>query len=629
MSLDPAETGPAVLVASGSPLFSRALTRSLNAHGCAVTTTEHPPDVRDQLASGSVAVCLMQDSLSGKSGVELCGELSRDEATHAVPIIMFSRDAAVEATARDQGAAGFLLTPCRRDEAYEAVTACLSASAAPPPPTEATQPTPQPAPAAPEAAATVGPTRILLVDDSRVVHTHVGQILETAGHEVSHAMDGVEGLQRATDDLPDLIISDIEMPNMDGFEMCRRVKEDARTQRIPIVVLSSRGASVDMDRGFDVGANDYLTKPVDDNELLSRIEHIIGGAPDGAEKRERIVVAEDSLVQRNLIVQGLQQQGFEVIAARNGKEGLDFAVSSLPDLIITDCDMPIMDGRAFTRELRRREYLNEVPVVMLTAADSELDRTKGMHAGVNAFLSKPFVPDKIIVIAEKLIAERRLTREGQAMQRYLSDSAIAAAEAAAETIQDVRDVMHAERRFVTIYFTDIVGFTPMTESMEADALVDLLNQYFDAMTPLFQNNHGVIDKFVGDCIMGLFHGEDDDHGREESAYRAVKTGLEMTRGLEEFNVGRDPKINVRVGINSGDVIMGDIGAQLLRRDYTVIGDHVNIAARLESAAEHGTVLISESTYELVRDSAVVTQLGPIEVKGKSEPISVYRVDDLK
>jgi len=621
-------------VASGSPLFARALTRSLDASEGSVTTVEQSSSVRDELASGGVAICLLHGALPDGSGIELCASLSSDPATQGVPIVIFSRDAAVESEALEHGAAGFLAVPCPGAEARETVSAILAPSE---PAAGAPARAPQPAPEVVEAAASVpekadaaedrAAFRILLVDDSKVIHAHVGAILEEAGHAVSHAMDGVEGLQRATDDLPDLIISDIEMPNMDGFEMCRQVKEGARTQKIPIVVLSSRGASVDMDRGFDVGANDYLTKPVDDNELLSRIDHILGDVHDGVETRERIVVAEDSRVQRNLIVQGLEQQGFEVIAAQNGKEGLDFAVNSLPDLIITDCDMPVMDGRAFTREVRRRQYLNDVPVVMLTAADSDLDRTKGLHAGANAFLSKPFVPDKVVVIAEKLIAERRLKREGQAMQLYLSDSAIAAAEAAADTIQDVRDVMHAERRFVSVFFTDIVGFTPLTESMEAEDLVQLLNEYFDMMTPLFQKHHGVIDKFVGDCIMALFFGETDDD-RAESARRAVMTGLDMLHALREFNEGREKQINVRVGINSGDVIMGDIGSQLLRRDHTVIGDNVNVAARLEGAAEHGTVLISESTYDLMRDSAVVTQLGPIQVKGKAEPISVYRVDDL-
>ncbi|MEO2003424.1 MAG: response regulator, partial [Candidatus Poribacteria bacterium] len=292
--------------------------RSLGDGEFRVTTTQHPSDVRDALEAGTVSICLLQDTLPGGSGLDLCAELSSAEATRAAPILIFSRDPGLEAAAREHGAAGFLAVPCPAEVAREAVAACLMVEAAPvaavailePAPEEATVPAPE-----------TGETRILLVDDSKVVHSHVGGILKEAGYIVSHAMDGVEGLERATEDLPDLIISDIEMPNMDGFEMCRHVKEAHRTQRIPIVILSSRGASVDMDQGFDVGANDYLTKPVDDNELLSRIDHILGVIHNGVEKRERIVVAEDSRVQRNLIVQGLEDLGDRCASELPAPEG--------------------------------------------------------------------------------------------------------------------------------------------------------------------------------------------------------------------------------------------------------------------------------------------------------------------
>jgi len=105
--------------------------------------------------------------------------------------------------------------------------------------------------------------------------------------------------------------------------------------------------------------------------------------------------------------------------------------------------------------LKKRENLQDIPVLMLTASDSSQDRVKGEHAGVAAFLSKPFVPDKVIVIAEKLIGERRLLRERRAMHHYLSDSTGA-----------VSNIMRAEDTFATVFFTDIVGFTPLTERLE-------------------------------------------------------------------------------------------------------------------------------------------------------------------
>ncbi len=165
----------------------------------------------------------------------------------------------------------------------------------------------------------------------------------------------------------------------------------------------------------------------------------------------------------------------------------------------------------------------------------------------------------------------------------------------------------------------------MTERMEAETLVTLLNEYFDTMTPFFRENGGIIDKFIGDCIMAVFYGDDAD-ADAESAFGAVKTGLQMTQGLAAFNEGREVPINIRVGINSGSVIMGDIGAAEVRRDHTVIGDNVNIASLLESSAEHGTVLISQSTYDLIPDRIEAVEGEPIPIKGKPEPIRVFRAD---
>ena len=121
--------------------------------------------------------------------------------------------------------------------------------------------------------------------------------------------------------------------------------------------------------------------------------------------------------------------------------------------------------------------------------------------------------------------------------------------------------------------------------------------------------------------MAVFTG-DGKRSDADAALGAVRTGMAMIKTLNDFNASRDEQLNVRVGINSGNVIIGDIGAKLHRRDYTVIGDHVNVAARLESAAARGAVLISEDTYDLIEKWVAAKMLWPIEVKAKSDPIEV-------
>lgn len=613
-----------LLVAARSPIHGRTLARMAEGLGWEVDRVDGCGDVATR--AGEIDLALVQDEVWDRGG---CPQAVVEATGAVLPLLVFSSDAAAEAWALERGASDFLKVPCRPVDLERLVAPWVEMSRAGPapavpavsrPPTALTPEEP-----APEVRAEVssGETTILLVDDSMVIHAYVEAALKPHGFRVLHAHDGQEGFEVASAEHPDLVLSDIDMPVLNGFEMCGKLREQAATADLPILILSARGAGVDIDRGFDVGANDFLTKPVSENELISRIELMVGRTGESTRPRERVLVVEDSSLQRSVIAQAIQQQGFEVLTAEDGKQGLERALEHLPDLVITDSEMPEMNGRDLTRELKQREHLADIPVVMLTAADSPLSRLKGRHAGVSAYLTKPFVPDKVVVIAEKLIAERRLLRERQAMHHYLSDSAAAAAAAAADTKGDVDSIMRAEARFVTILFTDIVGFTPMTERMPPADLVGLLNAYFDEMAPVFKRHGGVIDKFIGDAIMGLFVGATDDD-RQAWAERAVATGLDMLEALERFNEGRDEPLAIRVGINSGDVVMGDIGSRALRRDYTVIGDAVNIAARLESAAEDGTVLISESTDALVRSRFDTLPLGPIHVKGKAEAIEVFR-----
>lgn len=574
-------------------------------------------EAMDHLDKQDVDLCFLQDTLPNESGLEFCQTYTNAAETERIPIVIFSRQPELEPEALAKGAADFLKMPCQTQEALGLVENWCQMIRSP-------NNGQAQAPLRESDRATNGDRPlILLVDDSKIIHTFIGNALRESPYHLLSAYDGEEGFRLAVEHVPDLLVSDIDMPVMNGYEMCQRIKETESTRGIPILILSARGAGVDIDRGFDAGANDFLTKPVADNELLSRIEMMLDSTLTS--QREKILVVEDSRVQRALITQSLAQQGFEIISGKDGEEGLELAIENVPDLVITDSEMPLMNGRDLTRVLRQRDELKDIPVLMLTAADDPLNRAKGKHAGISAYLTKPFVPDKIVVIAEKLIAERRLLRERQAMQHYLSDSAAAAAVRAADTVGAVSNEMRAEERFATVFFTDIVGFTPLTERLPAAELVALLNEYFDAMTPLFKEYGGVIDKFVGDAIMAIFI-SNDRHSDAESALNAARTGLAMIETLATFNQGREEVLNIRVGINSGHVIIGDIGAKLHHRDYTVIGDTVNIAARLESAAEHGTVLISEDTYDLIKDEIEAHMLGPIEMKGKSKPITVYQVE---
>jgi adenylate cyclase len=179
-------------------------------------------------------------------------------------------------------------------------------------------------------------------------------------------------------------------------------------------------------------------------------------------------------------------------------------------------------------------------------------------------------------------------------------------------------------RDVTMLFADIRGFTSMSERHAPEEMVRTLNAYFEVMVDVLFRNGGTLDKYVGDEIIGLFGAPVE---RPDSPVLAVRCALEMLRALDEFNhmraaAGAEP-LYVGIGVNTGPVIAGAIGSSRTLQ-YTVIGDAVNIASRLCSVAGPTEVIISQSTYDLVRGEVAVEEREPVVVKGKAKPITIYR-----
>lgn len=185
--------------------------------------------------------------------------------------------------------------------------------------------------------------------------------------------------------------------------------------------------------------------------------------------------------------------------------------------------------------------------------------------------------------------------------------------------------MAGERRVVTILFADISGFTALSEKMDPEQVRNLMNACFDQLVPLVEKYGGVVDKFIGDEIMALY-GAPVAH--EDDPARALRTALEMMDALSQFNSKFDTSLGMHAGINTGLVVSGGIGSQG-RQQYSVMGDAVNLASRLEDASSTGEILIGPDTQRLTAPLFSFETLEPIRVKGKSEPIPIYRLLGLK
>ncbi len=182
---------------------------------------------------------------------------------------------------------------------------------------------------------------------------------------------------------------------------------------------------------------------------------------------------------------------------------------------------------------------------------------------------------------------------------------------------------------VTMLFSDIRGFTTMSDGRPAQEIVNTLNEYFEVMVDILFKYSGTLDKFVGDEIIGLFGAP---IAIDDAPFKAVSSAIAMLQALEEFNRTRAAEnqapIRIGIGINTGNVITGSIGSTRALQ-YTAIGDAMNVASRLVNVAGSGEIIISEHTYKHVAGRVEATQLPPVKVKGKAEELKVYRVTGLR
>ncbi len=466
-----------------------------------------------------------------------------------------------------------------------------------------------------------GQLSVLLTDDSELIHKHTRGLLAEAGYEVREAYDGEEAWEMLQADPPDLLLTDVEMPRLGGYDLCRRVKDDERLREIPVVICSSLGEAADLERGFDAGADDYLVKPVVPEELVTRLHSLL--ATRMASVRERVLVVDDSAAIRHLVADCLRRQGFRVETAVDGADGLAKAQAEPPDLVLTDYDMPRMTGFELVHALRRTRETRDVPLVMLTARDTRRDQAQMRAAGLTSYLVKPFTTDKCIAIVERVLAESRLARYKQASRLYISEGADGVGLAPGGQLSAGGEpyAIRAKEVDATLLFSDISGFTAMSSRLPPAAVVEVLNASFDALCIVIKEQGGDIDKFIGDAIMAVF--EDRSDFEEPHALRAARAAYGMQQALAEFNADRSPPLVMRIGLNSGSIVRGDIGSRFVRRDYTCIGDAVNRAQRHEANAPLGGVLLSQDTYDRIQDAVVVEELPGIKLKGIDEPVSGY------
>ena len=231
----------------------------------------------------------------------------------------------------------------------------------------------------------------------------------------------------------------------------------------------------------------------------------------------------------------------------------------------------------------------------------------------------------ITYINRYVIEEKNKQKVTSAMSKYMSEDVVK------DVIKNIDNLgLGGKKAIVTVLFSDIRGFTSMSEQMSAQDVSQFLNEYFSAMEPIVTKYNGIINKFIGDAVMAVFGEPIQD---EKHSQNAVKCGFEMLQKVEELNkkwVQEGKKsIKIGIGINTGEVFVGNIGSEK-RMEYTVIGDTVNLASRLESYNKtyNTQILISSSTYENSKEIINVNKISNVEIRGKAELLDIYEVTEV-
>jgi len=274
--------------------------------------------------------------------------------------------------------------------------------------------------------------------------------------------------------------------------------------------------------------------------------------------------------------------------------------------------------------------LQGTPIILLTAKVDDETRLEGVEQGADAYLSKPFNDRELLAEVRNLLALKANERKVAQLNQYLTESVLQrflppslVHKASKGNLQlDLRP----EPRLVTILFSDIVGFTQLSNTLRSRRVAELLNEYLETMTHAIFNNGGTVDKFMGDAVLALF-GAPEEMSPNEQVKRAIASARQMYKDLDGLNQrwatqGIGP-VKFRCGIHQGTAVVGMFGSAE-RSDYTAIGPSVNIAARIQESATADTILVSAAVADYLDEQEIV-KFDPLKLKGIDETVLTFGV----
>ncbi|MGQ4647596.1 adenylate/guanylate cyclase domain-containing protein [Lyngbya aestuarii] len=483
---------------------------------------------------------------------------------------------------------------------------------------------------------------ILIVDDNPTNLAVLFDFLTDSGFKVLVAQDGDSALQKAELANPDLILLDIMMPGIDGFETCRQLKAKTATKDIPVIFMTALSDTAHQLKGFSLGAVDYVTKPVQQEEVRARVTtHLkLRNLQKKLEAQNRQLQLE--IKEKEQAEQSLRQAEKKYRSIfENATEGI-FQATPDGKYITANPSLARILGYSSPEELLNEitnigEQVYVEPMIRedlvalmqrydtLTEVESRVYRKDGSTIWIAENIDTVRDEDGTLLYYEGTVAEiterRRYEtdlRNARKQTELLLLSILP--QPVAERLKRERRKLAQERvtvadsfEAVTVLFADLVDFTEFSSQTSPTELVEILNQIFSNFDRLAKEYGVEKIKTIGDAYMvvaGL------PTPRERHAQAIAQMALGMREAITQFNTKTGEKFSLRMGINSGPVVAGVIGIQ--KFSYDLWGDTVNTASRMESHGIPGCIQVTEATYELLKNEYLFEARGPVEIKGKGE-----------
>jgi adenylate cyclase len=482
---------------------------------------------------------------------------------------------------------------------------------------------------------------IVIVDDKPTNLGVLFDFLTDSGFKVLVAQDGESAIQKVEYAHPDLILLDVMMPGIDGFETCRRLKENESTQDIPVIFMTALSDTAAKVKGFSLGAVDYVTKPVQQEEVKARVTtHLT------------IRNLQKRLQAQNLHLQQEIRERQQAEASRreaeekyrsifeNATEGI-FQVTPEGRYITANPALARILGYDSPEELMSQvtNFIQQLYVQPMLRED--LDALLLRYDFVSDVESQVYRQDRLIIwISENIrtvkdadgtllyyegtvadITERRKTEDALRHAREQSERLLLniLPQAIAERLKKSNSTIAESFEEVTVMFADLVDFTKYSAQTSPTELVEMLNVIFSTFDQLAQQHHVEKIKTIGDAYMAVagLPTPCSDH-----AQAIAQMALDMQEAIAKYNADTGQAFKIRIGINSGPVVAGVIGIK--KFSYDLWGDTVNIASRMESHGAPGYIQVTSATYERLKAQYLFEQRQSIQVKGKGE-MTTYRL----